>query len=103
MLGAILHHIRRHEGKILAITEEESNPGSGQGRFSHVILALASFSDDFDKTSQQRIMSQWLVPAHHADAGKRAKPADKQSGSFALMPSSRLTANMDRSLASSWS
>jgi hypothetical protein len=71
ILGAILHHIHYHSAQIAPTSEEASDAESSRRRFSPVILSLSAFADDFDKASQQRIMSQWLVAAHHPDVGKQ--------------------------------
>ena len=73
MQGAVLHHIRHCRAQIPTTAEEESSTVSSLGQLSPAILALANFADNFDKVSQQRIMSQWLVTAHHVDVGKHSE------------------------------
>lgn len=75
MQGAVLHHIRHYRAQIPATADEESSTESSLGQLSPAVLALASFADNFDKVSQQRIMSQWFVIAHHVDVGKHNETA----------------------------
>lgn len=75
ILGAILHRIHDRGARAALTFGEEYDSETSRGRFSPVILALAAFANDFDKVSQQRIMSQWLVAAHHPDVGKPPRNA----------------------------
>lgn len=56
--------------KDVAEEAEQESPAAKEGRLANLLSALSSFPDDTPSPTREKLLTQWVVVAHHASASK---------------------------------